>query len=214
MEEKEEFTQARGWQPIPKGPAFPVAKLAAALAKAQGDIEGAKKGKVNPAFRSKYADLASCWDACREPLSSNGLSVVQFLIEAPAGQIGLETTLLHESGESLSNRFFMPVKDAGNPQAVGSAVTYARRYALCAVVGIAPAEDDGNAASGRPEPNQRPAQAEPTPSSYQARFDKAQTPQERKAVAAEVRGSTLPAEMKNALLTRFNEAFKAAQGGK
>jgi hypothetical protein len=124
-------------------------KLAAALAKAQGLVEGASKDKRNPGFNSKYADLAAVWEACREPLSHNGLSVVQFPEPGPEGTVGLRTILLHESGEKLESTFFMPVRDSKNPQAVGSAITYARRYALMAVVGIAPEDDDGNGAAAK-----------------------------------------------------------------
>lgn len=128
--------------------------LAKALAKAQGEIRNASKDKLNPAFKgSKYADLASIWDACRGPLSSNGLSVVQFPVPGPYNKdnfVGLRTVLLHESGESIQDTFYMPVKDMTNAQAVGSALTYARRYSLAAAVGIAPDDDDdGNGATGR-----------------------------------------------------------------
>lgn len=122
-------------------------EIAAALAKAQGAIEGASKDKVNPAFRSKYADLASVWDAAREPLSSNGLSVVQIPNNTPDG-LDLVTMLMHSSGQWISSRYpIRPVKN--DPQGIGSAITYGRRYSLMALVGIAPEDDDGNAASGR-----------------------------------------------------------------
>lgn len=132
--------------------------LAKALAKAQGQIEAATKGKENTFFKnaqgkaSRYADLAAVWEACREALSSNGLSVVQMPIEAPEGKVGLRTYLLHESGQSLVEHFFMPIKDPTNAQAVGSAITYARRYALAAAVGVSPDDDDGNSASGNNKP--------------------------------------------------------------
>ena len=120
-------------------------ELAEALAKAQGQIEGAKKDKANPFFKSVYADLASVWDACRKPLSDNGLSVTQCPEEADNG-IAIETMLLHSSGQWIKSRYTMPVSKL-DAQAVGSAITYARRYALSAVVGIAPEDDDGNAAA-------------------------------------------------------------------
>lgn len=125
-------------------------ELAAALAKAQGQIEGAKKDSANPFFKSTYADLASVWDACRSQLSSNGLSVTQCPEESDSG-ISVETMLMHSSGQWISSRYSMPVSKV-DAQAVGSAITYARRYALAAIVGIAPEDDDGNkAAKAKPE---------------------------------------------------------------
>lgn len=123
-----------------------IAKLAEALAKAQGQIKGAAKDSTNPHFKSKYADLASVWDACRTALSANGLSVVQ-LPDVSADGVFLHTTLAHSSGQWM--RGTMPVRPVQDtPQGLGSALTYARRYSLAAMVGVAPDDDDdGNAAS-------------------------------------------------------------------
>ena len=128
-----------------------IKELATALSKAQGAMEGAKKDSANPFFRSKYADLASAWESCRKPLSDNGLSVIQTTDILPEG-LRLITTLLHTSGEWVSGILpVKPVKD--DPQGMGSAMTYARRYGLMAIVGIAPEDDDGNAASGKKAEN-------------------------------------------------------------
>lgn len=128
-----------------------IAQLADALSKAQGQIRNASKDSANPFFKSKYADLASVWDACRNELSTNGLSVVQIPEVGPSG-ISLHTVLMHSSGEWIHGELVMsPVKD--DPQGVGSVITYARRYALSSFVGIAPEDDDGNAASQRPDHN-------------------------------------------------------------
>ncbi len=121
-------------------------KLFAALAKAQAKIEGASKTNVNPHFRSKYADLASVWDACREALTSNGIAVIQRPVASESGSVAIETILAHESGEYITGTLSMrPTK--ADPQGIGSAITYARRYALASMVGVAPEDDDGNAAS-------------------------------------------------------------------
>jgi hypothetical protein len=121
--------------------------LAEALAKAQGEIQAAKRDQENPFFHSRYADLAAVWEACRQPLAKNGLAIVQ-LPGKRDGHLFIDTILMHSSGQWISSRLFMtPVKD--DPQGVGSAITYARRYGLQAMVGIAPDDDDGNAASGR-----------------------------------------------------------------
>jgi hypothetical protein len=122
-------------------------ELASALAKAQGKITGALKDSANPFFKSKYADLAACWDSCRLPLSENGLSVIQVPAADDQGVI-LTTILAHSSGQWIKSVLRMVPKD-GSPQSVGSALTYARRYALAAMVGLAQVDDDGNAASGK-----------------------------------------------------------------
>lgn len=127
-------------------------ELAAALAKAQGEIKGAVKDATNPHFRSSYADLQSVWDAIREPLSKNGLSVMQFPLATydPDGTayIHVETALAHTSGQWVSSSLTM-TPERSTPQAFGSAITYARRYALQSIAGVAPMDDDGEAAEGR-----------------------------------------------------------------
>ncbi len=124
-----------------------IAELASALAKAQGAIVNAAKDTENTFFHSRYATLASVWDACRKPLADNGLAVVQTVTETDRGQV-LVTTLAHASGQWMRSHYpVVPVKQ--DPQGFGSALTYARRYALSAMVGVAPADDDGEAAVGR-----------------------------------------------------------------
>jgi hypothetical protein len=126
-----------------------VPKLTEALIKAQGKFEKAVKDHKNDHFGSRYADLASVLNACRDALNEEGLAVVQTVERLPEGGCFLRSTLLHTSGEQISSEYpVCPVKP--DPQALGSAVTYARRYSLMALVGIAPEDDDdGNAASGR-----------------------------------------------------------------
>ena len=124
-----------------------IAALAGALAKAQLQIEPASKNATNPHFRSHYADLASIWDACRGPLNTNGLSIVQFPCDGEVGRTGLCTMLLHSSGEFISE-VVTTRSQKDDPQGLGSALTYLRRYALAAVVGVPATEvDEGNAAS-------------------------------------------------------------------
>lgn len=120
-------------------------KLAEALAKAQGEIRHAKEDAKNPHFNSTYASLAAVWDACREPLTKNGLAVAQ-IPEADGPKVTVTTMLLHTSGESIKGALCVTARDP-SPQAIGSAITYARRYGLAAMVGISPSDDDdGNAA--------------------------------------------------------------------
>ena len=130
--------------PAYEGRSATLAKLAEALCKAQGQMEGAAKDSVNPHFKNKYADLAAVWDAIRKPLAANGLSIVQFPRTVQGG-VEIETTLLHTSGEFLRDALWMPC-GKNDAQGIGSAITYARRYALMAVCGIAPVDDDGEAA--------------------------------------------------------------------
>jgi hypothetical protein len=121
-------------------------ELVTALAKAQGEIQPAAKDSTNPHFKSRYADLSSVWDACRLPLSKNGLAVMQ-TTAVVNDKLTVVTTLAHSSGQWMRSE--LPVLVANNnPQALGSALTYMRRYALSAIVGVAPGDDDdGNAAA-------------------------------------------------------------------
>lgn len=124
-------------------------ELAAALAKAQGQIEGAKKSSSNPFFKSKYADLAECWNTCREALTANGISVIQMPEEINEnGRLNITTMLAHSSGQYISSTLTMTVTKL-DPQAIGSAITYGRRYALAAMVGLAQEDDDGEKAMER-----------------------------------------------------------------
>lgn len=128
-----------------------IKELAAALATAQGDMTGIEKDGTNPAFKRdnvvlRYATLVSVWDTIRDPLSKNGLSILQSPGETDGVIIKMTTLLMHKSGEFIEDVFTLPA--VGNtPQQVGSAITYARRYTLMAICGIAPEDDDGNAAS-------------------------------------------------------------------
>jgi hypothetical protein len=117
-----------------------IAKLAAALCKAQAAMGGAKKDSTNPHFKNAYADLASIWDAVRKPLTDNGLAIVQFPRTTRNG-VEVETMLVHSSGEYMTDVLWLPVLKM-DAQGVGSAITYGRRYALMSVTGIAPIDDD------------------------------------------------------------------------
>jgi hypothetical protein len=136
-----------------------IASLAKALSAAQGEVEGAVKGKANPAFRSKYADLAAVWDACREALTKHGLAVVQSPGPCADGRMEMTTMLAHASGEWRRGTLTIPLGKA-DAHGYGSAVTYSRRFALAAFVGVAPEDDDGNAAAASAPRVQRAAPAE------------------------------------------------------
>ena len=120
-------------------------ELATALSKAQGKIKGAMKDSANPFFKSKYADLASVWEAFRQPFTENGLSLVQ-LPSTKDNQVTLESVLLHSSGQWISETMSAQPKDM-SPQSVGSTITYLRRYGAQSIAGVCPEDDDGNAGS-------------------------------------------------------------------
>ena len=122
-----------------------IKNIAIAMCKAQGEMGGAVKGEENPFFKKKYADLGAVVQAVKEPFATNGLSYIQFPIESD-GRIGIETILMHESGEWLSNSFTVQLSKQ-DAQGAGSAITYCRRYSLQAIAGIPSEDDDGNAAS-------------------------------------------------------------------
>jgi ERF superfamily len=127
----------------------PIKNIISALVAFQGALVPPKKETDNPYFKSKYADLAGVWESCRPLMLANGLAFVQ--MPSTSGNIVTVTgTLYHTSGESLDSSLTLTAKDS-TPQAIGSAITYGRRYQMCAVLGIAPEDDDGAAASGTTE---------------------------------------------------------------
>ena len=134
-------------------------EIATALARAQGEMGGALKDSANPFFKSKYADLASVWDACCGPLSKNGLAIVQSP-SADGTRVTVDTLLTHVSGQWMRGAVSVNAKE-DSPQAVGSAITYLRRYALQSFAGVAPEDDDAEAAHGRGTTNGQAKQ--PTP---------------------------------------------------
>lgn len=130
-----------------------IKELASALHAAQKAMGGAKKDANNPFFNSTYADLNSVISAIKEPFEKNGLSYSQFPLFKD-GFVGVETILLHTSGEWMSGELVLPIKKQ-DPQAAGSAITYARRYALQAIAGIPAEDDDGNEASSQQSPQKQ-----------------------------------------------------------
>ena len=138
-----------------------IKELSAAMAKAFSAIEGAVKGKTNPAFRSKYADLAAVTDAIKPALADNGLWYRQVFHPAEGG-VCVETIIHHASGQSLAcGPLFLPATKQ-DAQGFGSATTYARRYSLMAAFGVPAEDDDGQAAVQRaPQAARAPLAKEP-----------------------------------------------------
>ena len=121
-----------------------IKNLAESLCKAQAEMGGAVKDSKNPFFKSDYADLTSVIKAIKEPFANHGLSYTQFPTNEE-GRIGVVTMLMHESGEYLEHSYTLPTTKA-DPQSAGSAITYARRYALQSIAGIPTADDDAESA--------------------------------------------------------------------
>jgi hypothetical protein len=138
-----------------------ISALAASLVTAQTNIKGALKDKTNPYFDSVYADLSSVMTACKDALNAEGIAIVQTPLPGDNGKLVLQTVLVHKSGEWIGGTISMPLSKQ-DPQGYGSAMTYARRYGLSAMVGVCPEDDDGNAATGQngkqaaPKPLHRP----------------------------------------------------------
>lgn len=134
-------------------------KLAAALNAAQAEIKAARMDAVNPFLKNKYATLNSVMDAIKPAMAAHGLSMVQ-LPTSKDGEIGLQTVIIHSSGQYISDAFYMPVgteKGKSPAQVMGSILSYMRRYAASAAFGVVADEDtDGN----QPQPKQ---QAKPQP---------------------------------------------------
>lgn len=136
-------------------------QIAAAFVKAQKGFAPALKSSQNPHFKSRYADLAACVEAVIDALNANGIALMQKAHDCDSG-VKVETVFVHESGQTMSGGVLHVPAAKSDPQGYGSALTYARRYALMAACGIAPEDDDGNAASA----NKGPAKA----------FEKAHSP--------------------------------------
>lgn len=123
-----------------------VTKIFPALVKAQSVIGSAQKNKVNPHLKNKYADLASVWDAIAPALESNKLALLQTPNQSDDSKLHLETMIIHESGEWISEVLVMPMPKQ-DPQGYGSALSYARRYHASSMLGVVQDDDDGQQAS-------------------------------------------------------------------
>ena len=136
-----------------------ITDLATALCLAQAEMGGAVKDSNNPFFKSSYADLTSVIKVIKEPFARHGLSFVQLPVTSAGGNgIGVTTMLMHSSGQWIQSEYLLPM-DKVTPQGAGSAITYARRYALQSLVGIPSVDDDSEMAMYRNEP--APVQAPP-----------------------------------------------------
>lgn len=184
-------------------------EIATALCAAQSVMRNALKENTNPAFRSKYADLAAYIEASREALAKNGLALSQG-VAADGAQVTVTTLLIHKSGEWLENDLTLQAMKQ-DPQGIGSAISYGRRYSLAAILNMASEDDDGNASSmhddgntaqinqrDRKEAAKAPAPKAPAQSTAMAAADKAMQPSSQMAkttgtnTSASVAGKTNP----------------------
>lgn len=167
-----------------------IGKIAEAMAKAQMAMRPAVKDATNPHFRNDYATLASCM-AALAPFHENGIAIAQIPVTDDNGVL-VTTYLLHSSGEWLKGELWMPAQKQ-DAQGFGSALSYARRYCLCSVTGLATADDDAEAAvqalpppKTQPKPGPKKARPDPKVEGHADSFDKARNP------AAEAARGTLP----------------------
>lgn len=142
-----------------------IVKITTALLKAQKVMGAAKKEATNPYFHSTYADLGTVMSVCKELLNENGILILQ-----PVVGLTVETVLVHESGEWMSSETPVLCKENNNPQALGSAITYARRYGLQSMLFIPAEDDDANSAT------KQEAKAEPARPYYSISTNKVVTP--------------------------------------
>ena len=145
MEEIKERTHRSHHTPIQSEQ---ISELAKALCKVQAEVSGAKKGSTNPFFKSKYADLSSIIEASKASLASHGLAVTQWFNESNESTVRVCTTLMHESGQFLTSHLDIPLVKK-DPQAMGSAITYGRRYSLAAILNMAQIDDDAESSFAR-----------------------------------------------------------------
>ena len=173
-----------------------IGKLAEALAKAQAEMEPATKDSANPFFKSQYASLASCWQACRGPLTKHGLAVIQ-TTEPDNGNVTVISTLTHSSGQWIKGK--LSVKPAKtDSQALGSCLSYLRRYSLSALVGLSTQDDDAEGTmqrkspgTGKKPPNVQTKKAAPKPADMKKFLE---------AVTKLATEKEMPAEVFNAFL--------------
>lgn len=157
-------------------------KLAAALAKAQGALTSAPKQKTNPHFKSKYADLPALWEVSRKVLSDNGLALLQLPRHVPEGGICIETVLTHSSGQWIADDGLFVPATKQDAQGYGSAMTYARRYSMGAILGLVSDEDDDGNGASRPAASKSAGIGEKALADWLAAVETAETPESLRAV--------------------------------
>ena len=190
-------------------------ELAGALSKAQGEMQAAIKDKINPFFKSSYADLGSVWDAARPVLSKYGLCIMQTTeMNTDGSKIVMVTTLAHISGQWMKS--YLPLNPSKNDsQGIGAAITYLRRYSLSAIVGVVcDDDDDGETSVGRGKPqNQQQQQPPPQNNNNQPPAPAQQPPIERvgktEIIALTTLIQSLDEESNKSFLDWISKSFNA-----
>lgn len=184
-----------------------IKQVAAAMVKAQRAFGPALKDRINPAFKSKYADLGACLDAVLDALNMAGIALVQRQ-HPHEGGVMVETLFVHESGETFSAGMLAVPAAKQDPQGYGSALTYARRYSLMAACGIAPEDDDGNAAAKNVvKPAAAPASVDMSPKARAERMKVGVSAGDAAGVAAAL--SEMRAADLESIWTYFDEKTQA-----
>lgn len=182
-------------------------KIAPAFIAAKKAFGPALKEKTNAGFKSKYADLGACLEAVDDALLANAIAVYQETFEDATG-VTVETVFLHESGETIrSGKLHVPAAKQ-DPQGYGSALTYARRYSLMAACGIAPEDDDGNAASKAQQAKAPVVDIKPWIAKMEGATDKASLDAIAKAAWEATQDDRITVEFK-----RINTRLKTALAG-
>jgi len=192
-----------------------IMKISPAILAAQRSIKFAAKDATNLHFKNKYADLSSVVEAVKDALNNEGIAFIQSGSPATDGCLHLTTRLLHESGEWLQDTLVMPLPKQ-DPQGYGSAMTYARRYALAAITGLYQDDDDGNQGSGVGDKAAKPAARS---SANKAAAESAEPEGAALAMLEQLKSAAtvpelvkimndLPKELKGSLNATFNERMK------
>ena len=131
-------------------------EISAAIAKAQAELENVERGGTNPHFRSRYAQLGAVLDEVRPKFAKYEVAILQHAVNGDGSNVGVITRLAHSSGQWIESSLYV-APSRFDAQGAGSVISYLRRYALMAIAGIGPDDDDGEAAVGRPQEPVRPS---------------------------------------------------------
>ncbi len=189
-----------------------ITELAKALSKMQGELKSVPKDSSNSFYKMRYASLDAIWEVCRKPLTDNGLSIIQTPLEVE-GKTYLETMILHSSGEWILAKLAINALKQ-EPQSIGSAITYARRYTLSAMLGIsAEDDDDAETASGRGQkPNKVSTEPPKSPETKKATTQVSQTPPDATVTHKETEKKHIPEPLLSQLikLAKDNTDYRQA----
>ena len=175
-----------------------ISELAKALCKFQKEVTNPKKTKTNPWYKKKYADLADIWEAIKTPLHNNGLSITQI----PNNSNSVTSILLHESGEYIKGTLTLePTKT--DPQGMGSAITYARRYMMSGMLGIVSDDDDDANTASQPNKSQKQTQSQDNNKPWLNKI----SPEQQEWIASQIEKGVLKEEV----IKKMRDKFKVSK---